>query len=83
MAKRLRFDTDDAGTDASLRQLAALADPRAHPVADGLALEDWLEDVLREIRCLPEGLRRSLKPEALYCWGRSPPLGSCTGWGMV
>jgi hypothetical protein len=68
MAKRLRFDIDDAGADASLRRLAALADPRAHLVADGLELEEWLEDVLREVRCLPESLRRSLKPEALYCW---------------
>jgi hypothetical protein len=68
MAKRLRFDTGGAGVDASLQRLAALADPHAAPVADGLALEDWLEDVMRQIRCLPEDLRRSLKPEALYCW---------------
>ncbi len=68
MAKRLRFDTGNASANASLRRLAALADPHACPVTDGLALEDWLEDVLREIRGLPEDLRRSLKPEALYCW---------------
>jgi hypothetical protein len=68
MPQRLWFKTGNPSADASLRRINALADPHAHPVPNGLALEDWIEQVLGEIRSLPADLIRSLKPEALYCW---------------
>lgn len=68
MGGPLRFDTGDAGVDARLLRLEALAGQPSHQIEDGLSLEDWIDEVLREVRALPPDLVRRLKPETLYCW---------------
>jgi hypothetical protein len=62
------FRTGDVGVDACLLRLEALANRPSTEIETGAALEDWIEDVLREMRVLPDDPLRRLKPEALYCW---------------
>jgi hypothetical protein len=66
--QRLRFGTGDVRVDACLLRLDALANRPSTEIETGASLEDWIEDVLREMRALPHDLLRRLKPEALYCW---------------
>jgi hypothetical protein len=68
MGNPRRFDTGIVSADARLLRLEALANQPSDRLADGLALEDWIDDVLREMRGLPHDLLRRLKPEALYAW---------------
>ncbi len=68
MGGPLRFNTGDASVDARLQRLETLAGQPTHQIEDGVSLEDWIDDVLREMRALPHDILRRLKPEALYCW---------------
>lgn len=66
--QRFRFRTGDVRVDACLLRLEALANKPSTEIETGASLEDWIEDVLREMRVLPHDLLRRLKPEWLYCW---------------
>lgn len=67
-AHPLRFNTGDTTVDACLLRLEALAAQPCQSIEDGVSIEEWIEDVLREMRALPHDLLRRLKPEALYSW---------------
>jgi hypothetical protein len=52
-AHPLRFNTGDTTVDACLLRLEALAAQPCQSIEDGVSIEEWIEDVLREMRALP------------------------------